>query len=62
MKKKGVIAKPVLSEAGLPIDYVPTTELGKRLVEIRIRYARNGGRFLNREEMEAYIAQVRGRD
>jgi hypothetical protein len=51
-----------LNEAGLPVDYVPTTELGRRLVAIRARYARNGGKFLNREEIDAEIKRRRGLD
>lgn len=39
--------------------YVPKTDLGRRLLVLRRQYAAGGGKFLNREELDAEIARRR---
>jgi len=42
--------------------YVPKTDLGRRLIVLRRQFAAKGGKFLNREELDAEIARRLGRD
>lgn len=39
--------------------YVPKTELGRKLLALRNKYESEGGKFLNREELDAEIASRR---
>ena len=41
--------------------YVPRTDLGRKLLKLRQQYAAKGGKFLNREELDAEIALRKGR-
>lgn len=40
-------------------EYQPKTPLGRKLMELRARYAAAGGKFLNREQLDAEIARRR---
>ena len=42
------------------IDYVPRTDFGRRLLEIRRRIIASGGALRSRQELEREIAERRG--
>ena len=42
------------------IDFVPTTEFGRRLLELRRRAIASGQPLLTREELERELAERRG--
>lgn len=56
----GLDAQPIDPELIDDTDFVPTTDFGRQLLEIRRRAIAKGQPLLTREELEREIAERRG--
>lgn len=54
------IEKSPTEESTQPLNYVPRTPLGEKLLAIRARIIATGGKLLDRDEIENEIADCRG--